>query len=69
MPDDIFNARADHFVGGGDGLLRVARIIGEMEHEFFAMNAAIGVDVVNGLLGAAFHLLAEHGIAGRSRDR
>lgn len=52
MADDELDAVVDHFVGDGNGLFRVAGVVVFLGFEHLAIDAALGVDVFDGLFGA-----------------
>jgi len=62
MPDDRLRAGRDEAGCGVDGLARVAAVIGELDREALAADAAGGVDVVDRRLHAAAQLLAQRRI-------
>ena len=57
----------DELVGNGHGLLRIAGVIADFEHELLAIDAASRVDVGNGLFGALLQLFAERGVLAGDR--
>ncbi len=59
MAGDQRHAICGHLVGDGDGLLRIAGVVTDIEIELLAEHAAGGVDVVDGHLPAIRHLRAE----------
>ena len=59
---DELDAVMDELVGYRHRLLGVAGIVADLENQLLAVDAALGVDVLHGQLGAALHLLAEHGV-------
>ena len=60
MAGDQRDAVAGHLVGDGDGLLRVAGVVADVEIELLAEHAAGGVDVGStAMLAAVLHLRAE----------
>ncbi len=50
MTDDELDAVVDHFVGYGNGLFWIAGIVVFHGFELLAVDAALGVDVGDGLL-------------------
>ena len=48
VPDNILDTVIDHFVGHGNRLFRVAGVIVVNGFKFFAINAALGVDLFDG---------------------
>ncbi|SYL11146.1 Uncharacterised protein [Klebsiella pneumoniae] len=57
MPDHITHAVINHFVGDRHRLFRVTGVIVFGDHQFIAVNAAFGVDVLNRLAGTGkFHI-------------
>ena len=67
MAGDEDDALGDEDVGDGDRLLGIALVVADAEGEVLARDAALGVDVLDRLLGAALHLLAEGRIFARHR--
>jgi hypothetical protein len=59
VPGDESHAIAGELVGHGHGLLRVTGVVADVELELLAKDAAGGVDVGHGHLGAALHLLTK----------
>ena len=59
MAGDERDAAAGELVGDGHGLLRIAGVVADLEDQLLAVDAAGGVDVLDRLLGAGLHLLAE----------
>ena len=59
MTGDEGHLLARQLVGDGHGLLRIAGIVLGDPDELLAHDAALGVDVLHGLLEAALHLFAE----------
>ncbi|MNO60167.1 hypothetical protein D3C76_507710 [compost metagenome] len=52
VADDELDAVVDHFVGDCNGLFRVAGVVVFLGFEHLAIDAALGVDILDGLLGA-----------------
>ena len=73
MPGDKQHALGDELVGDGDGLLRIAGVVTDLEVELLAEKAAGLVEIGDCLFGAGLELCAERGVlAGDrtdSRDR
>ena len=67
MPGDKDDLLAGDLVRRRDGLLGIAGIVGDLEHELVAEHPAFGVDVGDRHLGTALHLLAKDRI--RAGDR
>ncbi len=59
MSDDELDAVSDELVGDRDALLRVGNVVADDELDLLAIDAAGGVDVGCGLLGALLELCAE----------
>ncbi len=51
MADHVFHAVVDHFVGDCNGLFRVAGIVVFDRFKLFAIDAAFGVDLLDGHFG------------------
>jgi hypothetical protein len=62
MPVHHHDAIFDQLVGGGNRLLRIARIVDHGLGNLLAEHAALGVDVGDGLVGADLQLHAERGV-------
>ena len=67
MADDELDAVGDELVGDRDALLRIGDVVADDELDLLAVDAASGVDVGGGLLGALLELRAEGGV--RAGDR
>ena len=68
MADDELDAFADELVGDRDALLRIGDVVADRRAAiFWPIDAAGGVDVLDGLLGAVLQLRAEGGV--RAGDR
>ena len=52
VADDELDAVADELVGDRDALLGIGDVVADLERDLLAEDAAGGVDVVDGLLGA-----------------
>ena len=59
VPGHEHHALVDHLVGDRDRLLGIAGVVADPEHELLAEHAAGLVEVLDRLLGALLHLLAE----------
>jgi len=68
---DQRDALAHDAVGHRDGLLRVAGVVLDVEHDAPAVDPAAGVDGLGGFLGARHHLVSRgrHRTGARHRDR
>ena len=67
MADDELHAVGGELVGDRDALLRIGHVVADCDRDLLADDAAGGVDVLDGLLGAVLELRAEGGV--RSGDR
>ena len=56
------DAGVDHLVGDRDRLLGIAGVVADLQDQLLAEHAAGGIDVLDRLLGALLHLLAERGV-------
>ncbi len=63
----VLHAVADELVGDRDALLRVGHVVADLEGDLVAEDAALGVEVVDGLLGALLELGAEGGVGAGDR--
>ena len=67
MADDELHAVADELVGDRDAFLGIGAVVADAERDLLAEDAAGGVDVLDGLLGAVLELRAEGGAAAGDR--
>ena len=67
VADDELDAVAGELVGDRDALLGIGDVVADCERDLLAEDAAGGVDVGDGLLGAVLELRAEGGV--RAGDR
>ncbi len=63
------DALGNEVVRHRDGLLGIASIVTDGESEVLAEDTALGIDVLDRLLGAVAHLIAERGVFARHRAR
>ena len=68
MPGHENDVLVNHVVRDRDRLLRVAGIVADLELDLLAIDAALGVQVLDRHLGAALHLIAENGILAGHRS-
>jgi len=69
VSDDEFDAIADELVGDRHALLRIRHIVGGLDLELLAENAARFVDILDRLLHTLSELRAESSVRAGDRSR
>ena len=69
MADHEVDAVAEEVVGDGDALARIGGVVADGQLDLLAVDAAGGIDVGDGLLGAVLELRAEGRVGARHRPR
>ena len=67
VADHVFHAVADELVGDRDALLGIGNVVAGLERDLVAEDAALRVEVIDGLLGALLELGAEGGVGAGDR--